>query len=295
MTPLHLPVRLSAFTLDGAGGNPAVVAEAAACAPEEMRDQAERFGAETSFLLPAEDAGQARVAFFVPGGELAMCAHGLIAAVWVLWRLRRWPGSGRGVMETASGPVDCRVSAGEDPVVEILSRRNVVRPVEDPSGALLAAAADALGLFPDGLAMVNAGAARPKTILHLPDPALLDRIVADVGRVAEACDRLGSTGLYPVALRTDRAGLYEARQFPCRAGFLEDAATGVAAAGLAAVLARRGDLPPGGGFAVLQGRAMGRPSRIEVRQPRDAAPGTFVIGGRVAETTPTQRLKPAFF
>jgi PhzF family phenazine biosynthesis protein len=295
MTPLRLPVRLSASTLDGAGGNPAVVTRAAAYAPEEMRAQAERFGTEMNFLLPAEGSGQARVAFFVPGGELAMCGHGLIAAAWSLWRLGRWPGSGRGVMETVSGPIDCRVSAGEGPVVEIVSQRNGVRPVEDPSGALLAAAADALGLSPAGLAIVNAGAARPKTILHLPDPGLLDRIEADAGRVAEACDRLGSTGLYPVALRRDRAGLYEARQFPCRAGFLEDAATGVAAAGLAAVLAERGDLPPGSGFAVLQGRAMGRPSRIEVRQPRDAAPGTFLIGGRVAEKTPTQRLKPTFF
>jgi PhzF family phenazine biosynthesis protein len=211
-----------------------------------------------------------------------MCGHGLIAGVWALWRLGRWPASGRGEVETASGPVECRVSAGGgDPVVEILSAGNGVRAVEDPSGDLLAATADALGLPPDGLVITNAGAARPKTILHLPEPTLLDRIEADAGRVARACDRLGSTGLYPVAPRRDRPGLFEARQFPSRAGFLEDAATGVAAAGLAAVLAASGALPPDGRFAVLQGRAMGRPSRIEVHRPPDAPAGAFLIGGRV--------------
>jgi PhzF family phenazine biosynthesis protein len=193
--------------------------------------------------------------------------------VWALWRLGRWPASGRGEVETASGPVECRVSAGvADLVVEFLSAGNGVRAVEDPSGDLLAAPADALGLRPDGLAIVNAGAAPPKTILHLPEPMLLDRIEADAGRVAGACDRLGSTGLYPVAPHRDRPGLFEARQFPSRAGFLEDAATGVAAAGLAAVLAALGALPPDGRFAVLQGRAMGRPSRIEVTAPRTLPP-----------------------
>jgi predicted PhzF superfamily epimerase YddE/YHI9 len=58
----------------------------------------------------------------------------------------------------------------------------------------------------------------------------------------------------------------EARQFPLRAGFLEDAATSVAAAALEAYLARYDlNFVPGVyRFDVAQGYAMGAPSLIHV-------------------------------
>jgi len=75
------------------------------------------------------------------------------------------------------------------------------------------------------------------------------------------------TGLYPFTAQTDKIDAdVEARQFPLRAGFPEDAATGIAAAALGGYLARYDlDLAPGRHhFRVAQGYAMGAPSSIHV-------------------------------
>jgi len=83
------------------------------------------------------------------------------------------------------------------------------------------------------------------------------------------------TGFYPFTLNTrDPDWHAEARQFPQRAGFEEDPATGVAACALGAYLVERGlSGQLADGVHVLrigQGRAMGRPSLMEARIHRKA-------------------------
>ena len=86
----------------------------------------------------------------------------------------------------------------------------------------------------------------------------------------------------PFTLRPERASSSaDARQFPYRAGFPEDPATGVAAAALAAYLAHheRADGARADGereYTFLQGRAMGAQSRIAAR--------AVLRGGEVVDT-----------
>ncbi len=97
------------------------------------------------------------------------------------------------------------------------------------------------------------------------------------------CSTLGSTGLYPYAVAEDAQRTFEARQFPRSSGYPEDAATGIAAAALAFGL-RSGDgvEPTDEPILVRQGRAMGRPSQIQVRfDLADGTPRGCWIGGAV--------------
>ena len=114
------------------------------------------------------------------------------------------------------------------------------------------------------LPLVSVSTARPKLIVPLQSVEVLDALEPDFERLWALCDRYETTGLYPFAPLPGAMGaIWAARQFPCRAGYDEDPATGVAACALGAYLAeveRRAD-----GWhtvEVVQGRAMGRPSRL---------------------------------
>ena len=77
--------------------------------------------------------------------------------------------------------------------------------------------------------------------------------------------------------------MFFARQFPKRAGYNEDPATGVAASALGAYLARHQVLPVAEGwnrYTVMQGFAMGRPSVIysEIQIEDSSITGTRVRG-----------------
>jgi predicted PhzF superfamily epimerase YddE/YHI9 len=88
-------------------------------------------------------------------------------------------------------------------------------------------------------------------------------------------------GVREVRVDGDRAVV---EQFPLRAGFDEDTATGVAACALGAHLA--GQAGPTAGwhrFTIAQGRAMGRPSLIEAEAQRDATGA--VVATRVGGTS----------
>ena len=94
---------------------------------------------------------------------------------------------------------------------------------------------------------------------------MLDRLHPDFPYLWDLCDRYGTTGFYPYAMETGPFGdpIFFARQFPKRAGYPEDPATGVAASALGAYLAQYCVIPVQNGwnrYAIRQGDAMGRPS-----------------------------------
>jgi PhzF family phenazine biosynthesis protein len=80
------------------------------------------------------------------------------------------------------------------------------------------------------------------------------------------CDQFDTTGFYPFAENEAGApNAYLARQFPKRAGYTEDPATGVAACALGAYLTRYCRHTMGWRyFRSHQGHAMGKPSLLEV-------------------------------
>jgi predicted PhzF superfamily epimerase YddE/YHI9 len=94
--------------------------------------------------------------------------------------------------------------------------------------------------------------ARAKTLVEVGEE--LDALQPDFEALWAACEAMESTGAYVFNRELS------ARQFPVRAGYPEDAATGVAASALAGFLA--GEEPGWQEFSIAQGRAMGRPSRL---------------------------------
>jgi predicted PhzF superfamily epimerase YddE/YHI9 len=119
----------------------------------------------------------------------------------------------------------------------------------------------------------------------------LGGLLPDFLCVEQLCEQIGSTGLYPYA-RADRAEqTFEARQFPKSSGYREDAATGIAATALAFGLLAIGVVSPTDRpIHVLQGRAMGRPSKISVRFRIDDGgiiDGCWVGGGARLESVET--------
>lgn len=257
------------FTIDGTGGNPCpIVVEADSLAPEDMKAIAARSGHESGFVRPPRNGDfDFAFRFWVPNHEMEMCGHATIGALWLLARHGRLPGEVSRI-ETLSGPVTGFVTQGRDgqPSVEITQPVGKVVPLSreqeaDVLGVLKLERSDLLDL-----PLHNALTSRVKTLVPVKDPDRLNALNSDVPAVEAVCNRIGSTGLYPYAVLNERARSFEARQFPRSSGYPEDAATGIAATALAfGLLQNRLVAADDREISVIQGRAMGRASRIGVR------------------------------
>lgn len=274
-----------AFADGGRGGNPApIVLDAAGLDDAAMQRIAREHGLESGFVLPAPPGSgcDLQLRFWVPAHEMSMCGHATLAAVWLLDRLAGERLTAMRVL-TRSGVVEARLhGTGDGRRVEIAQPPGTVEPV--PRGAV-EPILDVLGLDPDALAdrpVRNASTSRVKTLVPVADGAVLDGLAPDFARVEVVCDRARSTGLYPYAVTDPAAQVVDARQFPRSSGYPEDAATGIAAAALAFGLLHDGLVDPARPVTVRQGRAMGRPSRIELRFRSED--GGVWMGGEVRLT-----------
>ncbi len=219
--------------------------------------------------------------FWVPEHEMEMCVHATVGAVWLLAAAGRLPASGT-TIATRSGIVRAEVTPGPSGPAEVRVSQPAARlaplprPAEDRAAVL-----DVLGVSADAPAdwpIRNATTSRTKTLIPLADVSVLDALTPRFEDVRALCDRLGSTGLYPYAISDATTPTIDARQFPRSSGYPEDPATGVAAAALAFALQADGVLGrPTEPVRIRQGRAMGRPSVIEVRLGQDGC----WIGGHV--------------
>ncbi|WNV92136.1 PhzF family phenazine biosynthesis protein [Umezawaea sp. Da 62-37] len=277
--PVHL---VHVFPAGPGGGNPApIVIDADGVDDDGMRAVARDRGHESGFVLtaPPESGCDYALRFWVPNHEMTMCGHATVGAAWLLDHLGRLDGD-EVAFRTRSGRVDARLSGpADDRTVEISQPAGVVEPVDGRAVsevlAVLGVTEDQLGPQP----VLNASTSRVKTLVPVADVSVLDGLRPDFSRMAEVCDLVGSTGLYPYAPSDPERRTFDARQFPRSSGYPEDAATGVAAAALSfglleSGLVERYDRP----IRVRQGRAMGRPSEIVLRFARD---GGVWLGGRV--------------
>jgi PhzF family phenazine biosynthesis protein len=261
------------------GGNPApIVLDARGWSDEQMQDLARASGHECAFVVDAAGTGcDLALRFWVPGHEMSMCGHATVGAVWLLHRHPDYrellPRTRTLRVHTASGVVHARV--GDDGSAAVSQPPVIIAPVTDHEDVVAV-----LGLDPSQLGgpVRNATTSRTKTLVPISAPDVLDQLRPDYDRVAALCDRVGSTGLYPYANTGRRR--YDARQFPRSSGYPEDPATGIAAAALAGALVGEGVEAAGGEPIVIrQGRAMGRPSRIDVTF--ESADGSCWLGGNV--------------
>jgi PhzF family phenazine biosynthesis protein len=265
-------VRVVRVFADGAGGgNPApVVLAADGWSDAAMQEVARASGHESGFVLspPAGSAADFAFRFWVPEHEMEMCVHATVGAVWLLAETGRLTASAA-TIETRSGVVRATVTRGPSGRADVRVSQPAARlaplprPAEDRAALL-----DVLGVPADALAgwpIRNATTSRTKTLVPLADVSVLDALTPRFADVRALCDRLGSTGLYPYAVSDLTTRTVDARQFPRSSGYPEDAATGLAAAALAyglradGVVARSAEP-----VRIRQGRAMGRPSVIEV-------------------------------
>jgi PhzF family phenazine biosynthesis protein len=278
---------VSVFAAGPGGGNPApIVVDASGMTDADMRAVAASTGHESAFVLPPPTGCDFALRFWVPNHEMEMCGHATLGAVWLLDRLGRLPRSAVAIA-TLSGVVEARVEnpGTDDTRVEISQPKGQVAalPPENSTDEILSILGITAGDL-TSLPIRNARTSRVKTLIPLKSTAILDALQPDFGRIESLCERIGSTGLYPFAVSDPETRIFEARQFPKSSGYPEDAATGIAAAALAFGLLENGLVTADSRqILVRQGRAMGRPSEIQVRlrTDEDGAISGCWLGGTV--------------
>ncbi len=276
--------RTTVFSDGPGGGNPCpVVLDADELSTQQGMSLAKGFMAETILVTsPTKPRSSFGLRYFVPRHEMEMCVHGTIAAVTVLRTLEKITNSPVRI-ETALGLISVEwLERNENIIVTV----HQFAPEFSARNSSIPEVADVLRL-PNissirlDLPIVSVSTSRHKVIVPLESVQALDRLQPDFEALWSLCDRYSTTGLYPFAdVSTKDNGLYAARQFPKRAGYNEDPATGVAACALGAYLSRFYPKSEGwNSFEILQGRAMGRPSRLIAN--------ALLEGGSVRETSVT--------
>jgi trans-2,3-dihydro-3-hydroxyanthranilate isomerase len=225
----------SVFSDGPQGGNPAaVLLEVGGWTKRRMQDTAERLHCETVFVLPPRRDADIRLRYFLPRREIEACIHGTVAAVVLLAR-RGLVTHVPTMVETPLGVlrVDWNVLELRASVEQFPPRFLVTPPV------LVDSVLSALGAPPHVLAsdigpVASVSTSRPKLMVPIRDEGTLDWLSPDFEALWELCDQLRVTGVYPFTVGACDADA-AARQFPLRAGYCEDPATGVAACALAAL------------------------------------------------------------
>lgn len=278
--------QLDVFTDRPFAGNPlAVFPEAEGLTAVQMQAIASEMNlSETTFVLPPEGDGDARVRIFTPAVELPFAGHPSVGTACELVRLRLvdvYQPVTTVVLELDVAPTVVEVAVRDGaPVSGTVHQRAPVFHAPSPRGS----AAAALGLDLDDLhpefdpVPVDTGLCY--TIVPLASQRALARVSIDLGLAADFEQRYAE--LYPCAFTGQADPWVEARGLFPFAGITEDPATGSAAGPLAAYMAREGRLPPGEERVVLQGQHIGRPSflTVSVSGTREHVEGVRV-GGRV--------------
>jgi PhzF family phenazine biosynthesis protein len=275
--------RLTAFTTDPAGGNPAgVVLTEAALSDDRMQTIAAEVGySETAFLSAPADGRRAwDVRYFSPVAEVPFCGHATIAAGVLLGEQ-----VGPGAFTLRAGVGDVPVTVADHAGTVMATLTSVPPSVEEPPPGLVVEVLDACGLAPDHLdatlppALAFAGARH--LLLVLADRVDLAALAYEFDRVRDA---MLAHDLTTVAVVwPDPDGSWHARNLFPVGGVMEDPATGAAAAALGAYLRHHGVIDPPTSLVVHQGHDMGRPSLLHVWIP-DGDVGIDVSGAAVTLT-----------
>lgn len=270
--------RYAAFARSPNGGNPAGVWHGPRLPePSEMQAIAARVGdSETIFL--ARDGGRRFITrYFSPQAEVSFCGHASIAGACFL--AERF-GPGAFVLQTGVGEIPLDVAQTNEGFEASFTSVDPAQRELDPE--LLDAVLDTLGWRRDQLspeiapALIYAGAWH--LLLATQTASTLASLAYDFGRLKQLMLAHELTTLQLV--HRESAGLFHARNpFPV-GGVVEDPATGAAAAALGGYLRSTDELPPGSQFEIVQGVAMGQPSKLSVRVP---AVGGIVVAGHALE------------
>jgi PhzF family phenazine biosynthesis protein len=258
-------------------GNPAtVVLDADRVDDATMRAIAREFNqSETAFVLAPgrPDADWLLRAFTPAGAEVFGAGHFALGAAALLADSGRLPGDRTAFVQRIGDslyPTTVTRSLGGPATVSIRQSPPETRGRARDRAALAAALRVGPGeLAPDGIAeVVSTGAGH--LLVQLRDRAVVERVRPDPEPLVAVLDDAGGEGCAVFSLDPAEPGAHaHVRFFNPRMGIGEDPATSTAAGPLAAVLARRGLVPPGQPVIVVQGHAVGRPSRLVVHVDGD--------------------------
>lgn len=256
--------RLTAFTTDPEGGNPAGVAlTAEGLDAAEMLNIAAAVGYSETAFITAVDRSTGKphidVRYFSLEHEVPFCGHATIATA-VAWAQRH--GAGDLVFETQAGPV--AVATTQDAEGYQATLTSVPTSVAEVAEEDLSEALTALGwsrqeLDPTLPPKVAFGGAH-HLVLAAASRQRLAELDYDFERLKALMLARDWTTLQLVY--REESNLYRARNpFPV-GGVVEDPATGAAAAAFGGYLLERGEI--GDGFTIVQGEDMGRRSVLHV-------------------------------
>jgi trans-2,3-dihydro-3-hydroxyanthranilate isomerase len=269
-------VLVDVFTENPLEGNPlCVFTDARALTPEKMQALARELNlSETTFVLPPEQGGHARVRIFTPERELQFAGHPTLGTAFVL-----------------GGPMqieDIRLELGVGIVPVHLEReaarvsfgwmtQPTPRPIAGPEQQPVLAA---LGLRSPPWAWQAYDNGGPRHLcVGVEDPALVSGLRPDFSALGRAWEfgvgvfHCGSGGL-----AAEAGPVCHARYFAPALGVNEDPATGSFAGPLALHLSRAGRLRPGQQLRIQQGAEVKRPSTLYARVSADAEPRVEVGG-----------------
>lgn len=221
---------------------------------------------ETTFVLPPEAGGTARVRIFNPDEEMAFAGHPVLGTAWVLAQPLQ-----RGVVELETGVGIVPVEIDRDEAGALVFGRMrqpipKISAVEDVEGLFAA-----LGVEGSALPVELYDNGATQIVVTLEDEDAVAGLSPDI----PAISRVGVTGVNCIAGSGMR---WKSRMFWPRG---EDPATGSAAGPIACHVARHGLAPWGEWIEITQGVEIGRRSTLFARA--DGAGGEIVdvlCGGR---------------
>jgi len=245
---LHPYFVCDVFTSEPLQGNQlGVFTEGRPFSQAEMQGLAREMNfAETVFLLPPREGGDARLRIFTPAAELPFAGHPVLGTAFVVGAAL---GADAVSLETGAGPVPIALERDGDRVT--FGRMTQPVPACERFGRereLL----DALGAGPSLLPVELYRNGPPHVYVQLASRDAVAALRPDLAAVAEldvAVNCFAGSGQE-----------WKTRMFYPSAGVPEDPATGSAAGPLAVHLARHGRIRPGEQIRIRQGAELGRPS-----------------------------------
>ena len=271
-------------------GNPlAVIFDGADLSADAMQSIAREMNlSETTFVLPAEKGGTARVRLFTPFAELPFAGHPTIGTAWVLLDEGLVPEPADELtLEEGIGPVSVRVERSPQGTVLWMTHPPVhFGEILKERGQLAAA----LGLPESDLApdvpIQVAWTGLPFVYVALKDAQAVDAASSSEERLTRVLEPFG---LPPVFLftRVDGRRLYSRMFGPHgTTRIVEDPATGAASGALGAFAVRYGLVSRAATVEIVseQGTKMGRQSMVHIRLRYPGGqefPDLIEVGGSV--------------
>lgn len=275
-------VTLDVFTDRRFGGNPlAVFTDARGLSDAEMQALAREMNlSETTFVLPPDDpANTARVRIFTPATEMPFAGHPNVGTGYVVASER---GGDLLRFEEIAGLVEVRLARGADGAVgdvTIAAPQPLTLGTEfTPVQIAGAAGIEPWEVVTDSHRPVVASVGNPFAVMEVT-PEALTRAAPDSAGMALANGIAPELeGRFRVYLYAQDGGTIRARMFGGGLGVKEDAATGSAAAPLAALLLHLSGADRAS-YDIVQGVEMGRPSLLRTTATRGADGIRATAGG----------------